>query len=205
MSKMPNIPSLLKSLRVNNWYITGFPFAYNQYRYAVVFEDLHALGRDYDHYAVALTFLDMNDQNHKAEFRANANGFDASISEICDFFRIYPGRGNGKQAVLGIYEAFNNGCPDVYPGISEEFRDLLVAHTDRRDGNNGLCCYMARHNPTVGWRQQMRTPVNTAKTRLLRPELFEEIGRDDPNISFCYRLENPLPDAEIIANLHKQH
>lgn len=60
---------------------------------------------------------------------------------------------------------------------------------------------MARHNGNDSYGNRiLRSAKNTAKTRLLRPTLFERVGRDK-TISFCYRQENELDDATIILAL----
>lgn len=49
---MPNIKTLLDSLRENDWYITAFQFDFNGYSYAVVFEDLREIERGTKYFAV---------------------------------------------------------------------------------------------------------------------------------------------------------
>jgi len=52
---MPNIKTLLTSLRENGWYITAFPFNFYNHNYVVVFEDLREIDRGTKYFAVCPT------------------------------------------------------------------------------------------------------------------------------------------------------
>ena len=87
--------------------------------------------------------------------------------------------------------------------IKEYYRTVLEV-IDKREHNEGFCCYKARHNGKKANGEQIyRSGKNTAKTKLLRESLFNRIG-NDKTISFCYRQENELSDSQIISNLDKK-
>ena len=74
---------------------------------------------------------------------------------------------------------------------------------DKREGNEGLCCYKAVHNgKKANGEQKYRTPGNTTKIRLLRPALYELLGKDE-TISFYFRKENEVDDATIALTLYE--
>lgn len=80
----------------------------------------------------------------------------------------------------------------------------MVISLSKSDGEdvNKIYCFKVKRNPlksnnTLG----QRTPYNDNKTRLLRPTLYEKLGKET-NISFCYSKnpEDEKSDDEILAN-----
>ena len=198
---MPNIKTLLTKIRENDWYITAFPFAFCGNEYVVVFEDLREIDRGTKYFAVCLTFIDINNVNHILETYVNAYRFNKSDEELIEFFGIVAqGRGNGN-IIWKLYNALNDATPDEYRPIEERHKDYVTRTIDRRENNEGFCCYMARHNGKDSHGEQIyRSAKNTAKTRLLRESLFNLLG-NDKTISFYYRQENELDDATIALSL----
>lgn len=198
---MPNIKSLLQSIRENDWYITAFDFVFNQHSYVVVFEDLRELDKGTKYYAVMLTFIDRNDENRILKTYANSYDFKASDEELRDYFEIH-GDGLGK-GIWNLYNSFNRDMPDSYTPLDNQYRNTVLNIIDEREHNEGFCCYEARHNGRKSsGEQKNRSAKNTAKTKLLRETLFNILG-GDKTISFYYRQEGELSDSEIIANLAK--
>lgn len=197
--KLTNIKLLLQELRNNDWYITSFEFTYNGHDYVVVFEDLREVDRGTKLYAVNLTFIDVADDDRVFSTYANSYNFSASEQEIRNYFGI-EGVGYGN-AVLYFYDALNTYIPIHFVEQNPAHHEYLVTTVENRLNNEGLCCYKARHNPhESGSDKGKRSAQNTAKTKLLRPALFERLGKGDPYVSFCYRQENPLSDTDIIRN-----
>lgn len=194
---MMKIPQLLKSLRENNWYITAYPFTFKNQEYAVIFEDLRELGKGTKYFAVCLTFIDMHNQKRTYETYANAYKFQNNDTGLLDFFGISPSNNKSSIPEWCIYEALNLATPEKYSPVEIRYKDVMINKTDSRERNEGLCCYGVKRNP----QPYKRSAINTAKTRLLRPSLFERLG-NDPSISFCYRKDKELTDAEIIASLN---
>lgn len=200
---LANIKTLLKSLRENDWYITAFDFGYNDHNYLVVFEDLRELDSGTKYYAVALTFIDANDENRILRTYANAYKFNASYKEIREYFHI-----NGNEdgnAVWTLYNSFNNAMPTQYNPLINQYRDTVLNIINERENNEGFCCYKVRRNgKNANGEQIYRSAENTAKTRLLNEELFNILG-SDKTISFCYRQNDKLSNTEIIANFARNN
>ncbi len=199
---LSNIKELLKSLRDNDWYITAFDFSYNGYEYVVVFEDLREIDRGTKYYAVMLTFMDKNDEERILETYANSYDFQVSDEEIKEYFRIGGNRSYGNP-ILELYCQLNKIVPTEYSPLQKKYYRTVLEVIDKREHNEGFCCYKARHNGKKANGEQIyRSAKNTAKTKLLRESLFKRIG-NDKTISFCYRQENELSDGQIISNLDK--
>ena len=199
---LSNVKELLKSLRDNDWYITAFDFSYNGYEYVVVFEDLREIDRGTKYYAVMLTFIDKNDEERILETYANSFDFQVNDEEIKEYFRIGGNRSYGNP-ILTLYCQLNEIMPTEYSPLQKKYYPTVLAVIDKREHNEGFCCYKARHNGKKANGEQIyRSAKNTAKTKLLREALFKRIG-SDKTISFCYRQENELSDSQIISNLDK--
>lgn len=199
---LSNIKKLLKSLRDNDWYITAFDFSYNGYEYVVVFEDLREIDRGTKYYAVMLTFIDKNDEERVLETYANAFDFQVNDEEIKEYFRIGGNRSYGNP-ILTLYCQLNEIMPTEYSPLQKKYYRTVLEVIDKREHNEGFCCYKARHNGKKANGEQIyRSAKNTAKTKLLKESLFKRIG-SDKTISFCYRQENELNDSQIISNLDK--
>lgn len=199
---LSNVKELLKSLRDNDWYITAFDFSYNGYEYVVVFEDLREIDRGTKYYAVMLTFIDKNDEERILETYANSFDFQVNDEEIKEYFRIGGKRSYGNP-ILTLYGQLNEIMPTEYSPLQKKYYHKVLEVIDKREHNEGFCCYKARHNGKKANGEQIyRSAKNTAKTKLLRESLFKRIG-SDKTISFCYRQENELSDSQIISNLDK--
>lgn len=197
-----NIKELLKSLRDNDWYITAFDFAFNGYEYVVVFEDLRELDRGTKYYAVMLTFMDKNDEERILETYANSFDLQINDEKIKEYFRIDGNRNYGNP-ISNLYFELNRIMPTEYIPLRHDYYRTVLNVIDNREHHEGFCCYKARHNGKKANGEQIyRSGKNTAKTKLLRESLFKRIG-NDKTISFCYRQEDDLSDAEIISNLDK--
>lgn len=197
---LSNIPILLQSLRENDWYITAFPFSFNRHDYVVVFEDLRELDRGSKYYSVNLTFIDMADEARTFKTYANAYGFNCKQDEIYDFFGIEPFT-NNHYCLQNLCNIFNASMPNSLHHPEPEYTPFILQTIERHTNNEGLCCYAAKHNgKAADGRQKLRSAINTSKTKLLRPSLYEKIGGDE-TISFCYRKVGSIKDSEIISKL----
>ena len=200
---LPSLKNLLNSLRENDWYVTAFPFRFNGHEYVVVFEDLRQIGEGRKYYAVCLTFLDRGNTNHTLKVLANVSGFDISDEKILDFFKIH-GNSPCNDPTAILFRTLDAAIPNCYVPIAHTLRDYVLDAIQRRDNDSGRCCYKVRRNgKKTDGSQKYRTAENTAKTKLLRPSLFELVG-NDKELSFCYRKEDELSDAEILYNANKQ-
>lgn len=201
---LENVKKLLDSLRDNDWYITAFNFHYNHRDYVVVFEDLRELDKGSKYFAVMLTFIDKADEKRIFETYANSYGFkENSFAAAAEYFGILSKGGKGNP-LWNLYCELNKSMPDEYHSLEKGHYNAVLKIIDKREGYEGFCCYDARRNgKTEGGKQKYRTAKNTAKTKLLRTSLFKILG-DDELISFFYRQENELSDAEIISNFAKR-
>lgn len=199
---LSNIPLLLKSLRENDWYITVFPFSFNNQDYIVIFEDLKELDKQIKYFSVNLTFIDLEDTNRQFETLANAYTFNAISDDICAFFGIQTGINTSSSfSIRNICESLNKSVPCIFQTPAAQYVNLMIDKIEIRTNNEGMCCYDVRRNgKTQNGIQKERTAINTAKTKLLRPKLFEAFGKDK-TISFFYRKEHPLSDDEIYKML----
>ena len=198
---MPNIKTLLTSLRENGWYITAFPFNFYNHNYVVVFEDLREIDRGTKYFAVCLTFIDINNEDRRLETYVNSYRFNKSDEELIEFFGIIAHGNSHGNMIWQLYNALNAVTPSAYHPLEREYVNYVTTTIDRRENNEGFCCYMARHNPKNSHGHQIyRSAKNTAKTRLLRPTLFTLLG-NDKTISFYYRQENELDDSTIALSL----
>ena len=198
MAPMVNIRRLLNSLQINHWHITAFLFAYKAKNYIVLFEDIANLKLNETKYIVLLTFIDKADENRTLRVKANENEFKFNVKEFREYFGIEftPNLGDiFKQ----FYQYFGNFVPEVCEqNFDDDTKRLVVNKLSQNDkeNSNNLCCYAARRNGIYNGVQHHRTPFNSDKTRLLRNNLYNMLGRDD-TISFCYRESDSLSDTEI--------
>lgn len=205
MAPMINILTLLRNLQENNWHITAFQFTYKTIHYTVLFEDISNLPLTAGDYVVLLTFINRENGN-QLQTKANEFKFSVGAKEFRKYFGIQfaPNLGNiFKQ----FYMHFGTFIPEERVKAFDTETQLAMVHKlsqNDHDNENNLCCYAVRRNGIYNGRQHHRTPFNSDKTKLLRENLFNMLGKNDDTISFCYREENPLEDAEICAQFAQQ-
>ena len=200
-----NLKTLLASLRKNDWYITAFPFSFFNKEYVIIFEDLREIDKGTKYYAVCLTFIDINDESRRFETYANAWEIrEKDKTEILAFLGYVPKYKSG-DSIWSLYEELNNAIPSEYSPLKGQYKEMVLSHIDKRENNEGFCCYSAKHNGIdSNGKQIYRSAKNTAKTKLQRPSLYESLGVRDKRISFCYRQTNELSDIEIILAFAKR-
>lgn len=201
---MPNVRDLLSSLRNAGWYITAFDFHYNKHDYVVVFEDTACLNKNIPYFSVALTFYDIHDPNRVLpDVYANVSKLNIPLSTFYEFFDIDKNNRayNSGDVIFSFYSKLNSNMPGSFnPTSNNAHQREILSTIEQREPSDGMCCYSARHNPGT----KKRSAFNTAKTRLLRPSLYQKIGEGDPKISFCYRRDNELDDNEIMRKLKNE-
>ena len=165
---LSNIKELLKSLRDNDWYITAFDFSYNGYEYVVVFEDLREIDRGTKYYAVMLTFIDKHDEERVLETYANSFDFQVNDEEIKEYFRIGGDRSYGNP-ILTLYGQLNEIMPTEYSPLQKKYYHTVLAVIDKREHNEGFCCYKARHNGKKANGEQIHYVI----------ELFSKCGKKE--------------------------
>ena len=196
---MPNVKELLTELRENDWYITAYSFAFGNKEYVVVFEDLRELDKGTQYYAVCMTFIDVNNEKRRLETYVNSYNFKKDSKELIEFFGIKAKGYTGNSIIWQLYNALNKATPTKFTPIEEMYKKYAVDVIDTREGKEGLCCYKAvRNGKKANGEQIRRSAKNTAKIRLLRPELYALVGEKDDTISFYFRQENELDNATIL-------
>lgn len=206
MAPMNNILALRNDLRKNQWHITAFSFSYKKVSYIVLFEDIEHLPLVANNYIVLLTFIDRSDENRILQVKANTYSFDVEAKKFREFFGIQYSPNLG-DIFKQFYAYFGQFIPPsrVTKFDNETMRAVVkkLSHNDH-DNTKAVCCYKAIRNGIYDGVQHHRTPFNSDKTKLLRPRLFDMLGRDD-TISFCYRENDALKDIEIYEQFMRSY
>ena len=190
-------------LKEKGWHITAFLFCFNGKSYIVLFEDLEVLKLVKGRNQVLLTFIDRDDEERMLRVKANERFFDIDAKKLRQFFGIEFSNRLGAS-FLELYEAFNDIIPDALPEAFEsQMLDVVIRRLDENDGDSGRCCYCAAHNGESHGKKSIRSPFNTDKTRLLRPELFKLLGGDD-TVSFRFREKGDVSDKDILERFRKR-
>lgn len=212
---MPNVFGNLRLLKNDmeekGWVIDSFLFRYNDINYIVLVK-LYTEGEKKPKYALLkLEFIQQDNFNHRLLVPANSNGFMTDIVSmvvIRNFFGVeyQENLGNFQDQFQEYLAGF---IPTEVSGNKNEAeRRVMVIDLSEsdRENPNKLYCTSVMRNPKVNDRQKERSIYNDNKTRLLRPELYEEYA-DDRTISFCYS-ENPGDEKtteEIMNNFAARH
>ncbi len=195
---MPNVFGNLRLLKNDmeekEWVIDSFLFRYNDINYIVLVK-LYKEDEKKPKYALLkLEFIQQDNFNHRLLVPANSNGFMTDIVSIVvirNFFGVeyQENLGNFQDQFQEYLAGF---IPtEVSENKNEAERRVMVIDLSESDSENPnkLYCTSVMRNPEVNGRQKERSIYNDNKTRLLRPELYEEYA-DDRTISFRYS-ENP--------------
>lgn len=199
MASMANISTLRNDLRKNKWHITAFHFSYNGKIYIVVFEDIGNLPLVANEYIALLTFIDQTDGRRILQVKANDYKLLINAKDFREYFGIQYSSNLG-DIFRQFYSLFGKCIPTSrVENLDKEAKYAIIkilSHNDK-DNANAQCCYKAIRNGIYAGVQHHRTVFNSDKTKLLREELFNLLGRNDDTISFCYREGYPLDDSEI--------
>ena len=203
---MPNVKELLTELRENDWYITAYPFAFGNKEYVVVFEDLRELDKGTQFYGACMTFIDVQNEKRRLETYVNSYNFKKDSKELIEFFGIEAKGYTGNSIIWQLYNALNEATPTKFSPIEEKYKKYAVEVIDAHEGKEGLCCYKAvRNGKKANGEQIRRSAKNTAKIRLLRPELYALIGEKDDTISFYFRQENEIDTPMILLAFNNSY
>ena len=188
LNPMEDLRSLRNDMRINNRHITASIFDYNGRSYVVVYEDLENI-KSNAYFLLRITFRDIVDER-ELSCNANTKRMDIEISTLKNYFHIFDGA-RYADWISSFYQMFGKHVPLYVPKIhTREERETMIDILDIRErNNNGIYCFGVKRNPVINGKQLKRTPFNTDKTILLRPDLFEYLGKDK-NISFMYS-DNP--------------
>lgn len=208
MKPLNNLLFLKKDMEKNGWVIESFRFNYKDHNY-IVLVILYQDNEPKPQYALLqLDFLDANDFDNHLIIPANSAGLMTDAKTLRLFFGIEYAENLGD-----ILRQFANQLGEFIPRAVNvqkptEERKAIVHTLSKKDTENPnkVFCFAVKRNSVVinksagVSKQQKRSPYNDNKTRLLRPSLYEKLGKDD-TLSFCYS-DDPTKDYsdEIIVD-----
>lgn len=198
---MNNLKLLKEDMEKKDYLIYLFEFPFENVNYVVyikrlTFEDKKAR-KDLEYYSVLLIFKKVNDPSDTFTTFANTTSFKRSPKDIREYFNINY-HTDFKLLFKTLYDAFGRSIPksiEKAPTDSQK-EDLARALYVNTDNEDKVYCMSMKHNSPG----EYRSPENSEKTKLLRPDLFEKYG-DDPKISFNYSSDpknnNSMDEIEM--------
>lgn len=198
-----NLRLLLCDMEKMGWTIDSFPFKYNGIDTVVILKRYKKEFEKPTQYAkVKLEFI--LKQNTKCSIFAYADFFRVHFENTLEFYKFF----NIQRKNWGgnLFELFAKYFAQFIPKekivvkADKQERELLGSRAEGPDPNAIYCYDVRRSGFKADGTPKTRTPENSQKAAILRPELFERF-REDETISF-YFSPNPqmaLTDEEIIA------
>lgn len=189
-----NLKLLLEDMRRHSWIIAAFPFSFNKGRYIVLVEDSNSLDTSDVSDLAVLTFVDERDTDRTLESVARWYGlsFNGGARAFREFFHIAYSNNLG-DIIRQFTDYFKGFIPTKWAPLSKAAAELVVKRLDNRDRNESDFIYCYKLNRSSSGKQMYRSDRNDNKTRILRPRLYEHVGKDR-TISFCYS-DDPLKEA----------
>lgn len=190
-----NLKLLKADMETKGWIIDRFRFEYENTQYVVLVK-LYTKEEEKPQFALLkLDFLKGGILDDHLEVPANAKRLltapdsNVSVKALRMFFNIVYGKDLGDKlayftALLGkrIPAHYIEKC-----SADDDVKIILkvLAKSDSEDPNKIFCYKIRRNPPRKDGSPGIRSEYNDNKTRLLRPKLYEKLGRDW-SISFCY-------------------
>ncbi|MET3202968.1 UNVERIFIED_ORG: hypothetical protein ABID75_005954 [Bacillus proteolyticus] len=198
MNELANLKALRDDMKSKDENFDIFKFQYKKRNYFVIVEVFNQDKKP--QYALAkLIFLRANNVADKFETWAKSNGFYKNdTKKTREFFGIE--YGNIGTIFQTLYKALGEVIPKSFNKERKDERDNKITLTehviasDPKDPNKKYCF-------DVGRTRGNRSPYNDEKTKLLRPELYEVLGRYK-ELSFSYSADKgeEKDTPTIIAN-----
>lgn len=189
---MENLHALRDELRRHGWVVACFPFVYKKHKYFVLVERYVPPAQAPKGQLVQLTFVDSRDTFETLSGPANRYKIDVSVKELREFFGVEWSENLG-DFMSQFYEQFGEFIPTTVPvKLGPEEQEVVVRQLDKSDSEDPrkLFCYMVRRNGARnGEDAGRRSPFNSQKTQLLRPELYSHF-KNDEHISFVYSVNS---------------
>ncbi len=162
------------------------------------------------HALVKLDFLHPDNFKHHQLVPANSNGLICGAMDLRIFFRIPPDYEHLGDALRTLTRELGYCTPTkVNTAKSQAEKKAIVYELSDGDSEDAekLYCFAVKRNPvlidkqTNKPRQLKRSAHNDQKTQILRPTLYEKLGKDD-TLSFCYSNDPEMnySDEVIIDN-----
>ena len=202
---LENLKRLKDNMIKIQWITDSFLFDYNQQRYVVLARLYLDKEKKPDQYALLqLTFFDRNsDEERMLSVPANVNGLLANITVIKGYFRVH-----GFVPYMEFISEFNKKFGSSIPyevrqtktEIEMNYITRILANGDSENPNKIYCSHV-KLNPIItegsnAGERGLRSPFNTQKTKMRRPELYEIFGHD-PHISFCYQVDKSKEKSRV--------
>ena len=210
MRPLQNLFSLRADMQRKGWTIDSFRFSFNEVNY-IVLVILYSPEEKVDKYAlVKLDFLHPDNFKHHLLVPANSNGLICGAMDLRIFFRIPPDYEHLGDALRTLTRELGYCTPTKVNTAKSQTEKQAIVY-DLSDGNSEdvekLYCFAVKRNPVLMDkennvpRQSKRSAYNDRKTQILRPTLYEKLGKDD-TLSFCYSNypEMDYPDEVILDN-----
>ena len=197
-------------MRKKGWTIDSFRFPFKGVNY-IVLVILYSPEEKVDKYAlVKLDFLHPNNFKHHLLVPANSNGLICGAMDLRIFFRIPPDYEHLGDALRTLTRELGYCTPTKVTTVKFQTEKQAIVY-ELSDGNSEdaekLYCFAVKRNPvlmdkeTNEPKQLKRSAHNDQKTKILRPTLYEKLGKDD-TLSFCYSNDPEMnySDEVIIDN-----
>jgi hypothetical protein len=206
-----NIKTLKTDMETKGWIMDSFLFQYKRIQYIVLVKLYTEKERKPQYALLKFEFIRQDNLDSRLLIPVNVNGF---LTDIVPIGKIRTFFGVEYQENLGVFiEQFYEQLADFIPievseNKSDAERRTMVADLSRSDSENPnkIYCMGVRRNPDVDGVQQHRSIYNDNKTRLLRPDVYQEFAEED-TISFCYseNAEDEKTIEEIMRNFAARH
>ena len=209
MGPLHNLRSLRDDMRKKGWTIDSFRFPFNGVNY-IVLVILYLPGEEKGYALLKLDFLHPDNFKYHLLVPANSNGLICGAMDLRIFFRIPPDYEHLGDALRTLTKQLGYCTPTkVNMEKSQTEKQAIVYELSDRNSEDAdkLYCFAVKRNPvlmdkeTNEPRQSKRSAFNDKKTKILRPTLYEKLGKDD-TLSFCYSNDPKMDysDEVIIDN-----
>ncbi|WP_222655972.1 DUF6037 family protein [Bacillus sp. 17RED48] len=210
MAIFSNLKDLKRNMEEKGWCIDSFLFKYKQEEFIVLVK-LYTKDEAKPKYALLkLEFLRRGDVNDKLLVPANSQDFLVDGKTLREYFNIERGEKLGDK-IQQLKHLFSTCIPKKVNEKKTKDQEAAMVHSlsrsDSEDPNKIYCNSVRRNGKKAdGISLKERSPFNDNKTRILRPELYEELKRDI-YLSFVYYSDpNRLKTTgEILYNWTKNN
>ena len=209
MGPLQNLFSLRADMQRKGWTIDSFRFPFRDVNY-IVLVILYSPGEEKGYALVKLDFLHPDDFKYHLPVPANSKGLICGAMDLRIFFKIPPDYEHLGDALRTLTKQLGYCTPTkVNTAKSQTEKKAIIYELGDRNGDDAekLYCFAVKRNPAL-WdnetketRQLKRSAYNDRKTQILRPTLYEKLGKDD-TLSFCYSNDPEMnyPDEVILDN-----
>jgi len=205
---MQNLRTIRNELADRGWVLACFPFTYKHHRYFVIVQRYLPPETTPEFQLVRLTFVDSRNTSRTISAPANTRRIDIGAQELREYFGIEWAQNLGDllaQFCGRLGEAIPDKLPATLPPVERQVVLQQLSKGDSEDPSKVFCRGVRRNADRDDGTPGQRTPFNSQKTAMLRPELYEAL-KDDRNISFVYSDDSTAErsDADILESLNSR-